>query len=492
MKKIYLILCAAICTILDSCEPITDINKDPNKMEYGEITPESMLQDLVMESSRQLLTRAYVFSGDMIQHTVCTSSDIHYNRYYIPNAAVTNTWNNFYRWAADAEHLRLMSVKKENSGCEAIAIIMKSLLMGYLTDLFGDVPFSTAFQSDLGNKTPEYDAQDEVYYAIISGLYHANELLSDPKVEISDPGRDLLYGGDMEKWRKFGNSLLLRCCMRLSNRDSEFGVAGKISEIYTDSEQYPVFEKASDSAILFYDDVAPFTNSYGNSLTMGSSYRASEFMIENMTTYSDPRIDIIYRKNGSTWKGAPSGEEGQETTWGGVAYTNDETLYKFSSPFSLMRCDEVLFIFAEAAQKGWIAADAGELYQAAQKASLDYWSIVSGKEISQSRIDAFLTKTQYDGTLRQLMTQKFIALFGLGFQAWSEIRRTGYPKLPVGNGTFNDHILPTRFAYPLSEGQNNPDSYAAAVSRLGSFYKGGDDMKTPVWWSQLAITNGIK
>lgn len=493
MKRIIIYLISSCLLVwAAACKPITDINVDPNKMPYGNATPESLLQDLIMESSKSLLTRAYVFSGDMIQHTVCTSSDIHYNRYYISDAAVTNTWNAFYRWAADAEHLRKLSVKKENKGCEAIAIIMKVLLMQYTTDMFGDIPYSKAFLSDEGNKTPVYDSQEDVYCSMIGELSHANDLLSSADVEISDGGRDLLYGGDMEKWRRFGNSLLLRCYLRLSNRNDVFNVSGKINDIYSDDLTWPVFDEVEDSAILFYDDVAPFVNSYGNNLTIDESYRASEFMIEMMTTDSDPRISMYYRKNGSLWKGAPSGEEGQETTWGGVAYTNKETLFNFSSPFSLMRYDEVLFIFAEAAQKGWIVADAADLYKRAVSASVDYWELVSGRTVSQKDMEAFLTKIQYDGTLRQLMSQKYIALFGLGFNAWSEQRRTGYPKLPIGSGTFNDHMTPTRFAYPQSEYHNNPDSYDAAVSRLATFYKGGDNMKTPVWWSQLAITNGIK
>lgn len=494
MKRKIFILISAIAALAMGfgCKSLKETNVDPNRMAYGDVSPESLLQDLIMESSRSLLTRSYSFSGDLIQHSVYMGTDIHYNRFYIPNSAATSTWEKFYRWSADAEHLRKISIKRENHGCEAIGIIIKSLMMQYLTDMFGDIPYSKAFQSEDGNRTPEFDTQEDVYRALISDLEYANSLLSLEDSELQDKNRDLLYNGDMEKWRRFANSLLLRCYMRLSNRDEVFGVKEAIAEIYDDSYTYPVFEDVYDSAILFYDDVAPFVNHYGNNTTFCSSNRASEFMIEMMTTYSDPRIGIFYEMNGSKWKGAPSGEEAQETTWGGVAFLNEKTLTTYSSPFSLMRYDEVLFIFAEAAQKGWIADDAKTLYEQALKASIEYWEVVSDTTIPTATINAFLKKVEYDGTERQLITQKYIALFGLGFDAWSEYRRTGYPKLPIGSGTLNDHVLPTRFVYPLSEGQNNPDSYAAALDRLVTYYKGGDNMKTPVWWSKLAITNGIR
>lgn len=492
MKRYIKFVLIAMMATAVSCKSLSDINVDPNKMAYGNASPESLLQELIMESSRSLLTRSYSFSGDLMQHTVYMGTDIHYNRYYIPNSASTSTWNKFYQWSADAEHLRQLSVKKENHACEAIAIIIKSLMGQYLTDIFGDIPYSEAFQSDNGNRTPAFDTQEDVYRQIISDLEYANSLLSLEDASITDASRDLLYRGDMTKWRKFGNSLLLRCYMRLSNRQENFSVKENVSNIFENSFDIPVFETVDDSAILFYDDLAPFVNHYGNNTTFGQTNRASEFMIELMTTYSDPRINIFYVMNGSKWKGAPSGEEAQETTWGGVAFLNEETLTHYSSPFSLMRYDEVLFIFAEAAQKGWIDADPKTLYENALRASLDYWALVSKKTIPSLSVNAFLAKVAYDGTERQLFTQKYIALFGLGFDAWSEYRRTGYPKLPVGSGTLNDHVLPTRFVYPLSEEQNNPDSYRAAHERLVNYYKGGDNLKTPVWWSKQAINNGIR
>lgn len=494
MKRtfIYIVLLSAVLSAGWSCRKITDINVNPNKMEYGKASPECLLQELIMMTSQNLLTRSYVFSGDLIQHSVYMGTAIHYNRFFIPNSASSSIWNNFYRWAADAEHLRSISVTAENPACEGIGIIMKCLLLQYLTDMFGDIPCSEAFQSEQGNRTPAFDSQEDVYRTIISDLKYANSLLESDDAKISDPTRDLLYNGDTEKWRKFGNSLLLRCYMRLSNRDEVFDVKGNIREMYTNKVLWPVFADVNESAILHYDNVQPFVNYYGNTTNFGLSNRASEFMVEMMTTYSDPRLDKYYTINGTVWKGAPSGEEAQETTWGGVAFLNEETLSTYSSPFSLMRYDEVLFTYAEAAFRGWIDADPQQLYEQALKASVSYWALVSGKSVATATLNAFLTKVAYDGTLRQLITQKYIALFGLGFNAWSDYRRTGFPRIPIGGGTLNDHILPTRFQYPLSEGQNNPDSYAAALERLGSYYKGSDNMKTPVWWSQQAINNGIR
>lgn len=81
-------------------------------------------------------------------------------------------------------------------------------------------------------------------------------------------------------------------------------------------------------------------------------------------------------------------------------------------------------------------------------------------------IEAYLQNVAYDGTLRCIIEQKYIALFWCGMEAWNEYRRTGYPELAIGSATSNDHILPTRFEYPVNTSTTNPVNYAQAVARL--------------------------
>ena len=95
--------------------------------------------------------------------------------------------------------------------------------------------------------------------------------------------------------------------------------------------------------------------------------------------------------------------------------------------------------------------------------------------------------------LEKIITQKWITLFPMSLVAWTDYRRTGYPELTIGSATSNDHILPTRFEYPVNTSTTNPVNYAQAVARLAeSWPGGGDNMRTPVWWSLQAARQSQK
>ena len=234
---------------------------------------------------------------------------------------------------------------------------------------------------------------------------------------------------------------------------------------------------------------------YENFTTYGR--RASASFVDRMAAIGDPRLSIYFVRRGDAWGGYPSGEPVDETTTTeNVANLNWEVLAQSTSPFSAMRYDEVLFLLAEAAQRGVIAGvGAEEYYEAAIRASIGYWHGVdtSGAELPESVIEAYLQNVAYDGTLRCIIEQKYIALFGCGMEAWNEYRRTGYPELAIGSATSNDHILPTRFEYPVNTSTTNPVNYAQAVARLAeSWPGGGDNMRTPVWWSLQAARQSQK
>ena len=116
----------------------------------------------------------------------------------------------------------------------------------------------------------------------------------------------------------------------------------------------------------------------------------------------------------------------------------------------------------------------------------------TGLNITDRVIENFLVNVPYDGTLKTIIDQKYVALFWVGFEAWADYRRTGYPELVIGTGTFNDHILPRRLVYPTNTMETNRENYEEALSRLRSVYGGDDDMKTPLWWSQEAVKRGIR
>lgn len=491
------LLCGAGCTA-----DFDEINRNPNEMDQGAISPTGLLQETLYTGAEVLLYRTWQLNGELIQYTVSGTGNNSYHRYVITNSVMEGAWNGLFKWAANAEAMRQLAVDQQNANCEAAAITLKVLYLSNLTDMFGEIPCSEAFKGASDNLTkPAFDTQRAVYERLLADLEYANSIY-DTSTAMSNAQRDLLYGGDMTKWQKFNNSLYLRLLMRLSNRNRELGIAARVRAVFENPAQWPVFTSNDDNATFYYDEVEPYVNYFGSSLEnsfTNTGRKPAEQIIGMMDPPGDPRISIWFRQASGAdgWKGAESGKEAQESDKDGVSLLNKANLGDYASPYSHMKYDEVLFIFAEAIKRGWI--DGGDAlaetyYNDAIRASIRFWSSVNrtGNPVSDSTVDRFLANIPYDGTLERILGQKYVALFWTGFEAWHEYRRTGYPRLVIGNGTQNDHILPTRMAYPTIAVRTNPDNYAAAVARLRNAFGGDDDMKTPVWWSEEAVRRGIE
>lgn len=278
-----------------------------------------------------------------------------------------------------------------------------------------------------------------------------------------------------------------------SDGNTPMTVFQKIKEIMDNPNQYPVFTGNEDNATVFYAGTTPFENRYGKeSASSFDGRRVARQIIRMMAEQQDPRTSSYFIQKGGSWNGLPSGATSQETVAENVATLNKAVLGNYSSPYSIMKYDEVLFIFSEAAKTGAVPGGdtkAEDYYKEAIRASIKYWIGVDPAKtgIEDTTIDNFIRDyAPYDYTLENILNQKYIAQFWNGYEAWHDYRRTGYPDLKIGNGTFNDHILPTRFAYPTNNATTNPANYAVAVERLKADYKSNDDMKAPVWWSKQA------
>lgn len=501
IRNYILVCCLALGAGLFSCtHKFDEYNTNPNQMDMGKVGPSGMMQELLYAGTEIFLNRTWTLNGELIQYTFAGSGNNTYHRYVIDNAVGSSAWSNLYKQAANADHMRELAVKKEEPNYEAVALTLRTLFLSNVADLFGDMPYTQAFKgSSEGIKQPVFDSQQSVCEALLADLERANSLY-DTSRDLSGASRDLLFAGKAARWQKFTNSLHLRLLMRLSNRNAQLGVAAKIAEIFADPVKYPVFVSNEDNATMYYDDVEPFVNYFGTKLniqfTTSTGRRPAEQIINMMDKAGDPRISIWFRQPSGAegWKGGQSGIAAQEADFSGVADLNKDNLGLYDSPYTLIKYDELLFIWAEAMQRGWIAGDPDEYYRKAIRASIEYWRgvDVTGLNITDKVIDNFLANVPYDGTLKAIMDQKYVAMFWVGFEAWADYRRTGYPELTIGSGTFNDHILPRRLVYPTNTMETNRVNYDKAVARLRSYYGGDDDMKTPVWWSKAAVDKGIK
>ncbi len=514
IKSIYLtgsiVLTALIaggCT-----HDFVETNTDPNKMLVGDLQPYGMFENLFYTTAKNNTNYAYYWCNELVQFTACTPMTAQErHRYKISDNQFSSIWSNYATKAGNAVHMYKLAEKFKDDACKAVALTMKVYLLSNLTDIFGDIPYSQAYRGDEGLDHPVFDSQKSVYEQMFAELELANELYAG-KPEFEKPTMDLMYNGDMKQWRKFNNSLYLRLLCRVSGR-KEMNVGKKMQEMLDNPDKYPVMSSNADNATVRNTGIDPYYNQFRPIEIDKSKFTSNSYLITEqflkMTIYGegsaaeqDPRLTTWATKRSGVddWKGTISGCPAEDAGTAGkdASHLNYEVLVRDDAHAFLMDYSEVQFILAEAALNGYIAGGeekAREYYENAVTASCIKWAEYEQYSkvkapINDENISKFLTGhlAGWDNNAdknRLIAEQKFLSLFWVGMEAYHEIRRTGWPLLTIGDGTyFNNYQFPQRMAYCTSTTGTNPDNVAAALARMG----GDNTMRTPVWWSIKAIT----
>ncbi len=518
MKNFKPILYILSIVLTFSCTAdFEEINTNPNKTTVGMIQASGMFEPILYYTAQNWLYNTWFWNDELVQFTAYTGGTTRQeHRYFISDGDWQKFWDMHAKYANNATHMYDLSIKQGDRSLEAIAMTFKVLHMSNLSDMFGDIPYKEAFtgRKPNGTKTPVFDSQKEVFELMFSELEAANDIYAENPIFMK-PTMDGMYEGNMEKWRKFNNSLYLRLLCRVSNRQ-EMNVGAKIQEILDNPDLYPIFESNEDNATVKFSGIDPYRNRFADYLegSFTSSGRKLTEQLIKMTVitnlaeiqiYQDPRLGIIGKKNTSPetnpnniWIGTVSGckEEDQGKFNRGTSWLNTAVFCRAEAPAFFMDYAEVQFILAEAALKGWITggeAAAKTYYETALRASVNKWAplgIYAEEQvyITENDINVFLNSelaSWEEATNKEelIANQKYLALFWTGMEAYHEYRRTGYPALTIGEGTYNDHILPTRFAYTAITMATNGDNANIALERMG----GSNNMKTPVWWSKQAV-----
>jgi hypothetical protein len=403
-------------------------------------------------------------------------------------------WSDIYQRAMIIKTMQQEASTTGQPAYIAAGNVLMAFNIAYLTDLYGDVPYSSALQSvENGNIKPTYDRQENIYKSLLSLLKDANTQLKMHATGL-DAGADAMFKGDALKWRKLANSLrlrmLLRCSKNYANAFREMQV------ILNDKEEYPIMESNADNAEVPYQGVKKDDSWPGGPLNMIENdfqkTKASKELVDALISRNDPRLE--------RWIAPVSSQEGatvDQHLYVGIphAYTNPadynggETHQSTLSSYfrqdkpatlkaSLMVYSEVCFIIAEVLQRGKVTMNghtAESMYNNGISASMDYYGLA---EEASKRDYYNQPVVKYDGTLEQLITQKWIAMTLRGAEGWFDFRRTGIPAFVTGPMAFQPKF-PLRYAWPTSEQDVNLDNYKAAISVFGA-----DDINTPMWYLQ--------
>lgn len=522
MTTIRKILFIGMVSLVAACTTdFEDINTNPNRTNVGDIKASGMFEPLLYSGINALQNYTWYWNNELIQFTAFTGGGTRQeHRYFIGDQNWQSVWNTYARYTNNALHMYDLSVQEDDQSLQAIALTLKVFYMSNLTDMFGDIPYSEAFQvRDGGTTKPKFDSQQEVYEQMFADLETANNLYAENPVFFK-PALDGMYNGSMEQWQKFNNSLYLRLLCRVSGRN-EMNTATKMKAILGNTAKYPVFTSNADNATVNFTGADPYRSQFANTneSSFTSSGRKLTEQLIKMTVvtdgsgnqiYEDPRLAIFGKKNPNykvndvnVWKGTIAGctESEQSEADRGTSWLNTAVFCRGEMPASYMDYAEVQFILAEAALKGAISGGelaAKQYYENAVTASIQKWAELgqfseTPVTVSEENITDFLASNLAAWDLASNKTelianQKYLALFWVGMEAYHEYRRTGFPELTIGRGTvFNDYILPTRFAYPNTTMATNNANAQEALTRMG----GENNMKTPVWWSKQAIESGI-
>jgi hypothetical protein len=492
MKKylhLRIILLSVGMLLFNACDKdFEEINTNPNVP--NTVTPDLLLPNIIRSSVNEVMSTAWSYGNSLMQYTAKIQF-VNEDRYQW--GEVNGIWNTMYANLRDVNNIYTTAEKAGQSNYMGIALVMKSWMMSVLTDSYGDVPYSEAIQGKNKVYFPKFDTQEEIYNGILSDLQKANELLGSTPESVSG---DILYGGDVAKWKKLANSLRLRYLMRISNRRN---VAADMQAIVSNPATTPVFGGKSDNAALQYLPTVPnqfplYTSRIGSV----NEHRLSKTLGDKLMALNDPRLQVFARPTPASagtanpqYVGVPNGLDdvaALQYNGGANFMSRIGTAYYidgFGTPTEkdrdiargiIMTYAELQFILAEAAQKGFITAkSAKEYYEEGVKASFNFY----GLEVPAGYLQQAGVAFESGDALQLIGTQKWISLFYSGLESWFDWRRTDVPAIIPGPANVNNNRVPVRFIYPGFEFSLNKENVEAAIVRQGP-----NDINTKVWWDQ--------
>ena len=383
------------------------------------------------------------------------------------------------------------------------AQVMRSLIFGYVTDVWGDVPYSQALKGDAAEAIilPAYDAQKDIYTGLFADLAEAVTALNTGSGVQTLGSADPIYGGDGLPWQRFANSLRARHAMRLANVDPATARAQLTAAINAPGG---LIQSNADNAEIHWPGDGVYDNPWSNNNKGRDDHRLSKSLLDQMVPFGDPRVGIYAQptqcfvnpvsgcpSNPPKYAGLENGLSATEAATfakvtsrpGEVFYsTNDfcvgcTTLKGATFPNFIATYAEVSFILAEAAQRGWISGSAAAYYEQAIRASMEQWGVSD-----QAAINAYLGQPAiaYQGGtpgLKQIALQKWIALYTDGVEAWSEWRRTCVPATVKPGPDAIINTVPRRYLYSITDHAVNSANVDAAVARQGP-----DVFTTRMYW----------
>jgi hypothetical protein len=534
MKRILFFI-AGLLLIATSCQNFDDLEANPNLASEASVVPPSYLLGRITYELYQGGGVTDGISGRVFEGPF---DQIHrWNQFIVSNDSYYGG-DNAYSWSNTATAYNLLklvnkmelqaakSLNPDLNAYKALGKFFRAYTYIWLSQRVGDIPTEEAGKG-LNNLSPKYTLQKDVYAQALQLLEDANTDIASliPTITTAtNIGGDIYYNNDLKKWQKLVNTYKLRVLISLSKRADDtpdLGIKQKFADIINNPAKYPIMTGNSDNLqFVFNAAYNPYplgpTSYYNRNQNVGLAF------INLLKKNTDPRLFVLTTPAPGLVKAGKSPLDTSAYAGSSIAKTlsqlaADKASDVVNSPYSfinysryfqsftgpeaaiLIGYPEMCFNIAEAANRGWISADATLHYTNGIKASLSFYDITEGKKVSISdpdknatnpaiatlAVNTFLGSTAYKGNnndgLQQILEQKYIAFWNnSGWEAYYNWRRTGFPSAFVSTGVGINGVgkVPMRWQYPVDETTFNAANASDAIQRQ---FGGTDDLYKMMW-----------
>jgi len=366
-----------------------------------------------------------------------------------------------------------------NANQIAVARTLRAYVYMHLTDAVGMIPYSEALGAFEGNFKPKYDDQQSIYNDLEKELNEAYTQFVEGQNLSST--YEILYKGDIAKWKKLNASVRMQLAIKLFKNDASNGQT-RFAKAFADGF---IRENADILEYKYLNENANQNPLYDNMVVSARrDFYPSKTLVDALKDYNDPRLEEYAEPNAAgEFVGMPFGlPQSQASTYAMTDICNFHPKhYRQNSPAVVITPSIMLLAAAEAAERGWISANAKSLYEEAIAKAFDQHGISADELAPYLAQPAVAYKTGGTSAERiaQIAMQKWFASYMQdSFEAWSDWRRLGIPELKPGPNTVVDAI-PVRRMYSTDDYNANKEAYAAAIAAQGA-----DLLSTKIWWNK--------
>ncbi|MGZ8412674.1 MAG: SusD/RagB family nutrient-binding outer membrane lipoprotein [Gemmatirosa sp.] len=511
-KRIAVGFVAALALGATACDndSLTEINDNPNNPTTAPSGP--VFTSAVRNAVARWLGTDYSLRGTSLvaQHV----AEVQYPESDQYRRLQANSTSDFFDDAYSIELKDLTEVVKvglaeQEPGIYGPAMAMRVWSFGYLTDTWGDIPYSAALAGDSSESvlSPAYDSQQSIYADFFRTLEKVTtDLAAAPTGGRTLGSADPIYGGNSTRWRQFANTLRARHAMRLANVDPTTARTQIAAAVAAPGGL--ISSNAENARIVWPGGVNANSNPWSVNFQSRDDHRISDKLMTVLRDNADPRVAVFAQRAerdttsnkvvkyctaaapcfaglANALTHAEAAPHVPYTSRPGLIFYPASTTYGVSggqgatTPSYLLTFAEASFLKAEAAERGWITGSARTFYEDGIRASMNQWGITDAAAISAYLAQPSVAYAAGAEGLRKIAVQKWVALFTDGGQAWAEWRRTCQPATIKPGPAAVSSTVPRRFQYSTTEVLTNQSGLDPAIARQGA-----DVFETRMYWDK--------